>query len=187
MKMFASFFLAGILATAFGQGLINRRAPSFSLPDSAFTQYDILDYRGKWLLLEFLSTSGQTCPSCKENTKKLDALMAKNSSRLAVLAIANTPPETQDTVKAFVNETKVKIPILFDASMVALAYFKATPSNNSIPTGYVFAINPQGTIVQAWTSELAAKPGFAADVETLIGGGASKSAPASAKGAKAKK
>ena len=30
-----------------GQGLSNRRAPSFSLPDSTLKQHDLLDYRGK--------------------------------------------------------------------------------------------------------------------------------------------
>ena len=186
MKIHALFLLAAMVAgSTFGQGLINRRAPSFSLPDSTFKQYDILDYRGKWLLLEFVMTSPQNCPACKENSKKLDALAAANGSRMAVLAIANTPPETQDTVKAFVNETKVRFPILFDASMVAMAYFKATPSKPSIDAGHIFAINPQGTIVQAWTAGLAADAGFAAEVQKLIGAAPAKAAPA--KSGKSKK
>ena len=41
------------------QELSNRRAPSFSLPDSAMRQHDILDYRGSWLLLDFMKTD---CP-----------------------------------------------------------------------------------------------------------------------------
>jgi peroxiredoxin len=189
MKTFASFLLAATLsATAFGQGLINRRAPSFSLPDSTFTQFDILDYRGKWLLLEFMMTSAQNCPNCKEITKKIDAIVAKNSTKLSALAIANTPPETQDTVKAFVNETKVKMPILFDASMVAMAYFKDTPQRPAIDSGHVFAINPQGTIVKDWTAQMANAATFASEIDQLLTGAAAapKSEPAS-KAQKSKK
>jgi peroxiredoxin len=172
MKTFASLLLATLFAaSAFGQGLINRRAPSFSLPDSAFNQFDILDYRGKWLLLEFMMTTPQNCVKCRDVTKRLDALMVKNGTKLSVLAIANTPPETQDTVKAYINETKTKIPVLFDASMVAMAYFKATPSRPAIDPGHVFAINPQGTIVQDWTAALASDAMFTADVEKLLNGG----------------
>jgi peroxiredoxin len=177
MKLFASLLLAATVAsTAFGQGLINRRAPSFSLPDSNFTQFDILDYRGKWLLLEFMMTGDTNCPMCKDITKKLDALQAKHGAKLAVLSIANTPPETQDTIRKFISETKTKTPILFDASMVAMAYFKATPARPAIDTGHVFAVDPSGTIVQDWAQALVMTPNFSSDVDKLLG----KSAPATA-------
>jgi len=42
-----------------GQGLSGRRAPSFALPDSNMKSYDILDYRGRWLLLDYMKTDGQ--------------------------------------------------------------------------------------------------------------------------------
>ena len=169
MKFLASVLLATTLAaTAFGQGLINRRAPSFSLPDSNFTQFDILDYRGKWLLIEFMMTGDQNCPMCKDITKKLDALQTKHGAKLAVLSIANTPPETQDTIKKFINETKSKTPILFDASMVAMAYFKATPARPAIDTGHVFAIDPSGTIVQDWAQALVMANTFSGEVDKLL-------------------
>ena len=166
MKIVASLFLLASLASA--QGLINRRAPSFSLPDSAFTQFDILDYRGKWLLLEFMMTGDQNCPMCKDITKKLDALQAKHGAKLAVLSIANTPPETQDTIKKFIAETKTRTPILFDASMVAMAYFKATPARPAIDTGHVFAIDPTGMIVQDWIQALVLAPAFSSEVDKLV-------------------
>ncbi len=174
MKLLASFALASILAaSAFGQGLINRRAPSFSLPDSNFTQFDILDYRGKWLLLEFMMTGDTNCPMCKDITKKLDVLQSKHGSKLAVLSIANTPPETQDTIKKFLAETKSKTPVLFDASMVAMSYFKATPARPAIDTGHVFTIDPSGMIVQDWAQALVMGPNFSSDVDKLIARGAS--------------
>jgi peroxiredoxin len=178
MKIVASLFLLAALASA--QGLINRRAPSFSLPDSNFTQFDILDYRGKWLLIEFMMTGDQNCPMCKDITKKLDALQAKHGAKLAVLSIANTPPETQDTIKKFVAETRTKTPILFDASMVAMAYFKATPARPAIDTGHVFAIDPSGTIVQDWVQSLVLSPAFSSDVDKLVARGVSAPTPAAA-------
>ena len=38
-----------------------RRAPGFALPDSKMEVYDLADYRGKIVVLEFMQT---TCPHC---------------------------------------------------------------------------------------------------------------------------
>jgi peroxiredoxin len=183
MKLFVCLFLAALSAgSAFGQiaqSLINRRAPSFSLPDSNFAQHDILDYRGKWLLLEFLMTTPQNCATCKDISKRLDALQTKYAGKLAVIGIANTPPETQDTIKAFVAETKVKFPVVFDASMVAMAYFKATPQRPAIDPGHIFAINPEGRIVMDWIAGNVG-PNFDKELDTLMSG-TSKGAPKSSK------
>ncbi len=70
MRIFRLALLLGIALSLSAQGLSNRRAPSFSLPDSALQQHDILDYRGSWLLLDFMETN---CPKCKELSVKLEA------------------------------------------------------------------------------------------------------------------
>jgi len=59
-------FAAALTLSA--QGLTNRRAPSFSLPDSAMQQHDLLDFRGSWLFLDFMKTD---CPACKQLSIKL--------------------------------------------------------------------------------------------------------------------
>lgn len=183
MKLFVCLLLAALSAgSAFGQiaqSLINRRAPSFSLPDSNYVQHDILDYRGKWLLLEFLMTSQQNCDKCKDITRRLDALQTKNAGKLGVIGIANTPPENQDTIKAFIAETKAKFPIVFDASMVAMSYFKATPQRPQIDPGHIFAINPEGRIVMDWIAGNVG-PNFDKEIEALMAG-ASKGAAKSSK------
>ncbi|MEP6962315.1 MAG: TlpA disulfide reductase family protein [Acidobacteriota bacterium] len=187
MKTLALFVAtAALAASAFGQGLINRRAPSFSLPDSAFTQFDILDYRGKWLLIEFMQTNAGGCPTCRDLTKKLEALKTKHGSKIAVLSIVTTPPETQQTAAAYIAETKTTIPILFDASMVAMAYFKATPQRPAIDVPHIFAVNPQGSIVRDWSKALADAAAFSGEIDKLIAGlpdavaPAAKEAPAKA-------
>jgi peroxiredoxin len=165
-----TIFLAAAL-TLGAQGLSNRRAPSFSLPDSTLKQHDILDYRGSWLLLDFTETN---CASCKELSKKLESVKVKHGAKVAILSIVLTPPETQATVAKYVAETKMTTPILFDSSQVAIAYFKATPQNPAFDSPHVFAINPTGTIVKDWTNPAMQVPGFLAELDQLIAGSAAK-------------
>jgi peroxiredoxin len=161
-----AIFLAAAL-TLSAQGLINRRAPSFSLPDSALQQHDILDYRGAWLLLDFTETSPA---KCKELSIKLEAVKKKYGSKVAVLSIVLAPPETQATVAKYVAETKMTTPVLFDSSQVAIAYFKATPQNPSFDSPHLFAINPSGLIVKDWVQPATVGPGFLGELDQLIAG-----------------
>jgi peroxiredoxin len=171
--MFASrltiFLAAGflIMSALSAQGLVNRRAPSFSLPDSALKQHDLLDYRGSWLLLDFMETN---CPKCKELSVKLEATKKKYGLKVAVLSIVITPPETQTTVAKYVAETKMTTPILFDSSQVAISYFKATPQNPTFDTPHLFAISPNGLIVKEWTQPATLGLGFLAELDQLIAG-----------------
>jgi peroxiredoxin len=173
----AALILAGSFAQA--QSLSNRRAPSFSLPDSNLKQQDILDYRGKWLLLEFIQTD---CASCKDIGKKLDAVKKKYPGKVEMLSLVLTPPATQQTVAQYVNETKITSPVLFDYGTVALSYFRPTPQNPNFDAPHVFAIDPQGNIVNDWSLGSLVRPEFIADLEKLV-----SAAPSSkAKGAPAK-
>ena len=125
----------------------SRRAPSFSLPDSTFKQYDILDYRGRWLLIDFMRTD---CPHCKALSKTLEDVKTKYKAKVAVLAIV-VPPETMTTVARYIAENKTTTPILFDSGQVAASYFNITPTNNGgFDTPHLFAINPSGTIAMQW-------------------------------------
>ena len=179
----AIVILAGAGApSARAQSLSNRRAPSFSLPDSNLKQQDILDYRGKWLLLEFIQTD---CASCKDIGKKLDAVRKKFPGRVEMLSVVLTPPATQQTVAQYVTETKITSPVLFDYGTVALSYFRPTPQNPNFDAPHVFAINPEGNIVNDWSQGAMVQPGFITDLEKLISAApASKSKAAPAKAAK---
>ena len=159
------FFAAALALSA--QGLANRRAPSFSLPDSALRQHDILDYRGNWLLVNFTETSPARC---KELSIKLEAVKKKYGPKVAVLSIVLAPPETQATVAKYVADTKMTTPVLFDSSQVAIAYFKATPQNPSFDSPHLFAINPNGLIVKDWTQPATLTAGFLAELDQLISG-----------------
>src|ERR1700686_4644730 len=113
MRKLASLFLC-VVAGLTAQGLSGRRAPSFSLPDSSLKQYDILDYRGRWLLLDFMATS---CPHCKTLSKTLEEIKGRYGAKVGILSIV-VPPENMTTVAKYISENKVTTPILFDSSQV---------------------------------------------------------------------
>jgi thiol-disulfide isomerase/thioredoxin len=141
------FTLICVLAATLGaQNLSNRRAPSFSLPDSAMVQHDLLDYRGRWLLIDFMKTD---CPHCMALSKVMETIKKKYGEKVATLSIVLAPPENQATVAKYVKDTgATSTTIVFDQGQVAVTYFKATPQNPGFDTPHLFIINPNGLIVQ---------------------------------------
>jgi len=167
MLKFSAALLCAV--TLIGQPLASlslsgRRAPSFSLPDGKLQQHDILDYRGKWLLLDFMKTD---CPHCKELSKKLEGVMGKYRGKVEVLGVV-LPPDNQQTVARYIAETKITSPIVFDSSQTAVPYFKATPSTPGFDTPHLFAIDPNGMIVKDWGQAAVESPGFLGELDQLF-------------------
>src|ERR1700679_2022608 len=106
MRNFLLLVLSGTLTLA-GQSLSGRRAPSFSLPDSNNVQHDILDYRGKWLVMVYTTTIN--CQRCGALAKALEPLQ---SAKLGVLNVMISPPENANTASRFISENKVTAPIV---------------------------------------------------------------------------
>jgi len=165
-----TIFLAAAL-TLSAQSLINRRAPSFSLPDSNMQQHDILDHRGGWLLLGFIGTEN---PGSKELSKKLESVKTKYGSKVGILSVLISPPENQATAAKYVSETKITTPIVFDSGQVAIAYFKATPQRPNFDQPHLFAINPSGLIVKDWALSAIQAPGFSAELDQLVAASTTK-------------
>ena len=162
--MIAGLLLAASLCSA--QGLSNRRAPSWNLPDSTLKRYDLLDYRGKWLLLDFMVTN---CVHCKALGGILEKVQSKYGvAKLAALSITVTPPETQATVTKYIKENKLTVPILFDMSQVAAIYLKITPEKPSFDTPHLFIIDPAGNIVRDWGYSEATKSVLEGDGSALM-------------------
>jgi len=122
--------------------LSGRRAPGFSLVDMTFKQHDPQDYRGKILIVDIMQTS---CPHCVTLSGVLEEVVAKYHGQVAVLSIVN-PPDTTATVRRYVTEHKVSVPILFDCGQVSASYFKATPQTADINVPHIFLIDAQGMI-----------------------------------------
>lgn len=151
-----------------GQGLSGRRAPSFALPDSNMKSYDILDYRGRWLLLDYMKTDR---PASKPLSKQLEQMKARLGAKVAILQIV-LPPDNTATVAKYVAETKTTIPILFDSGQSGMWYFKVTPEHPQFDSPHLFAINPQGVLVRDWNQLDIEKGGYMPQVEALLAGGA---------------
>lgn len=125
----------------------NRRAPSFSLPDISFRQHDILDYRGKVLIVEFMQTK---CDKCQALTRSLEGrIRAKYGDSVGILGIV-VPPDTLDDVKKYINVFKVTYPILFDSGQVAGSYTKASPEKPTMYFPHVFVVDQKGQIRADW-------------------------------------
>ena len=163
---------AAAALTLTGQSLSGRRAPSFSLPDSALAQHDLLDYRGRWLLLDFMKTD---CPHCVALSRVLEDVKKQFGARLDVLSIVIAPPENTNTVAKYALDNKLTSPIVFDQGQVAVSYFKATPTRPGFDTPHLFVINPAGTIVRDWldndqTKEILEGKGLARELQALLAG-----------------
>ena len=139
MRFFCLLFVAAMCALGSGE-LSGRRAPGFSLPESATKQHDPQDYRGKILLIDFMQV---TCEHCIKFSAILEQAKARFGDKIAVLSIVN-PPSDLKGVAEYIAKHKIKSPILFDCGQVAYSYLK--PTSNSIAIPHVFLIDAEGMI-----------------------------------------
>ncbi|MEO8027882.1 MAG: TlpA disulfide reductase family protein [Bryobacteraceae bacterium] len=172
MRLFAFLIVAAGLCFGANE-LSNRRAPSFTLPDSNLKDYDLLDFRGKWVLIDFMKTD---CPHCVALSKNLEPLKAKYGAKVQVLSVVIAPPENQDSVKRYAMQNKVTSPIVFDQGQMTRTYFRLTPQKPSYDTPHLFVIDPAGRIVRDWgyddkNKALLEGPGLGKELDGLILGG----------------
>jgi len=166
-----SLFLAALAAAplwAAGE-LSNRRAPGFSLPDSALKQHDLADYRGKVVVLEVMLT---TCPHCAKFAPILEEVARKLAGRVQVLTIVN-PPDTTGTVVKFIKDHKLSYPVLFDCGQVAASYMRASLERPSFDIPHLFLIDANGVIrndfgYSVLTLGIFEGKGLMAEVEKLL-------------------
>src|SRR5580698_3461750 len=164
MRMITAALL--FAAMLLGQTLSGKRAPSFDLPDSKLAYHDILDYRGRWLIVDFMKTD---CPHCKALSKTLEEVKVKYGAKIDMLSIV-IPPENTQTVAKYIAENHVTFPIVFDSSQVAAAFFRATPDRPGYDTPHWFAISPTGMIMYDWSQSAADDKEWVKQLDELIAG-----------------
>ena len=138
------FALLTLLSALVLTGQSARRAPSFALPDSKLAQHDILSYRGKVLLLDFMRTD---CPRCGELAGTLEQLKREFGDRIVVLSIVTYPADNQTTVAKFAAANGLTTPMLFDCGQVTASYAKATPQSPTVHLPRLFVIGRDGSIL----------------------------------------
>ena len=72
-------------------------------------------YRGKVVLLNIMKTD---CPHCGAFSKILGQAQKKYGDRLQVLSIVNSPPENQNSVRAYLGKNGLSMVVLFDCRQV---------------------------------------------------------------------
>jgi len=141
MKRLAAFLFASALLLHAGP-LAGKRVASFTLPDSQGRYHDVLDYRGKILLIDIMRTD---CPHCGTFSRTLERVKSRYGDRIHILSIVN-PPDNQQTVAAYVAKHKITTPVLFDFGQAVAAMLNITPQNPTIKLPTLLIVGPDGII-----------------------------------------
>ena len=158
--------------------LSGRRVPSFSLPDSNATYHDILDYRGKVVLVEVMQT---TCSHCQELAGQLEKVQEKYGEKVQILSLV-VPPDNAESVKQFSVRFHIRYPILFDCGQAAASLLKVTPANPKVTFPHLFLVDKSGMIREdyEWEKDQAflSGQGLIQSIDKLLAG--APAAPAKA-------
>src|SRR5580704_9198829 len=106
MKLtFFLLFLTSSLLFSAGE-LSHRRAPGFSIVDATQQQHDLADYRGKYLIIDFMQT---TCLYCIGFAEVIEKLMVDYRGKLSAVSIVLSP-DNLNTVTAISSSTTLTSP-----------------------------------------------------------------------------
>lgn len=158
------------LLSAAGE-LSNRPAPAFRLPDSRGRAVSLSDFKGKLLLIEFMST---TCPHCEKFAPVLESVLTRFKGRVGVISIA-TYPDNTGTVAQFIKTHKVGYPVLLDPQhSAAMEYLKPPPPNYGFSVPHLFLVDQSGYIRDDFTqtpsnADLFMPEGLARLIEGYLG------------------
>ncbi len=122
---------------------LGRRAPGFSLPDMRLKQYDIQDYKGKVVVLDFMQTN---CGKCRDLTMRLEQLKAKFPDKVVVFSVIITPADNQATITKYTADTKSTSVFLFDCGQMTASYLQITPQNPTVNLPRLLIVDKNGFI-----------------------------------------
>jgi peroxiredoxin Q/BCP len=157
--------LGVLLLCASGAAQTPRRAPGFSLPDASQQQHDLQDYRGRWVLLDFMKTD---CPHCAELSPVLEEAARKYGKKVAVLSVL-LPPDTPANAAAYTAKHKLTSPMLFDCGQVAYSYIRPSPGNPAVQFPHLYVIDPKGMIARDLMHRDMPAGRLLAELDRLIG------------------
>ena len=167
---FLLLFLTSSLLFGAGE-LSHRRAPGFSLVDTAQQQHDLYDYHGKYVIIEFMQTK---CPHCIRFAETIEKLSIKYRGKVEALSIV-LPPDNLNTVTSYIKERNITIPVLFDSGQVTASYLRLGPHTPTVIFPHVFIVDPAGMIVNDWVyapgnEGIFEGDGFAREIDRLLAG-----------------
>jgi peroxiredoxin len=149
MKILPALFAVALAASAYAAPQVGKAAPDFTLPDVSGKQHELSDYKGKYVVLEWVNFG---CPFVKkhygsENMQKLQKEFADKG--VVWLSICSSAPgkqgnETPDSAKKGISETGWAASAYLvdeDGKVGKLYDAKTTPE--------MFVVDPQGTLIYA--------------------------------------
>jgi len=169
MRTLVTFLLCAAALTAGDQ--TGRRAPGFALPDANMKLYDLADYRGKVVILEFTQTD---CTHCATFAPVLNQIQQKYGAKLAILAVANSPHDNAAKVEQYISAHQIAYPVVFDSGQMEYSYVRKMTIDNP----YVFVIDGNGMIrdnfgYSAFTKDLFEGNGLSAVIDRALNANAS--------------
>lgn len=129
-----------LLALAIGGTVRGRNAPDFTLSDSTGKRISLSNYRGKYVVIEFIAI---TCPHCREASKALEKLKADAGKRFEVLGISIEGAD-QRTLAEYKRVFGISYPLLQASPKVVTDYLGS--SSGHVPV--FFVVSPSGQIIQ---------------------------------------
>jgi thiol-disulfide isomerase/thioredoxin len=130
--------LRALLLLSLALFAVTATAQDFVFKDTQGNQQRLVDYRGKWVLVNFWAT---WCPPCEQETPDLIALHnAHKNSDLVVIGVALD--STRQAVAAFVAKHGIPYPIVVGSYTLAEAQVGAV---EALPTSYLY--DPTGKLV----------------------------------------
>jgi len=115
--------------------------------------YDLADYRGKIVILEFMQTN---CPHCSTAGDTLHAVSQKYGSKIQIVAVVSSQTEKDYTVASYARGHNVDYPILFDSGQMMYSYLR----DPKIVFPHIYVIDPQGNIRQDYPYDVTTRDVF---------------------------
>ena len=131
------------LSVSQGDGIalsVGQQAPSFELTDLDGKTWALDDYRGRPVVLVFFAT---WCPICPPELDDLEARAHAWDAEVWLVA----PVDTPSTLRAFVEERGITLPVLVDDGTVYAEWQQSQDFQTLFPQNWV--VGPDGTIVYA--------------------------------------
>lgn len=141
MKFALLFVLTGFMSL----GLADQKTYELSLTDINGQQQTLSQYRGKWVIINYWST---TCPPCVKEMPELSAFHKQHKDKDAVVIGVNFEDISIIWIKEFFNRVAVDYPIwLAGASPF-------TPFGKIIALPTTFIITPDGQVAGRHTGAI---------------------------------
>jgi peroxiredoxin len=135
---------------------VGAQAPDFTLNDLNGQEVTLSDFRGQPVLINFWAT---WCPPCRIEKPFLEKAYEKHKGEGFVILGVNMR-ESEETVRAFVNESGTTFPVLLDGSGFVIRLYKVYAAPTS------FFVDKEGIIIDKHMGPLSQK-GIEARLEKM--------------------